>query len=191
VKRPLLILASQSEARQRLLKRMGRSFRAIPAEVDEESYKKRITDPRKLARVLARAKAEAVALKYERSVVIGSDQLVVFNGKVFGKPGSERKAIEQLRRFSGKSIQLLTAVCVLDQNSQRFEFVDKTEMRFRKLTADEIKTYVRADRPFECAGSFKFEQRGITLFDSIKSNDPSAIEGLPALRLETILRFIY
>jgi septum formation protein len=188
--KPSLVLASESEARKRLLKRAGFSFKTFPSNLDEDAVKNRISNPRKLVKTLARLKAETVQSipRFENAVVIGSDQAVVFENEIYGKPMTVSRAEKQLAKFSGKTIRLLTAVCVLDEKGRAHEFVDVTRMRFRKLSSREIREYVRKDRPLHCAGSFKFEQAGIQLFASLATSDPAAIEGLPILRLATLLR---
>ncbi|MES2856826.1 MAG: nucleoside triphosphate pyrophosphatase [Bdellovibrionota bacterium] len=188
---PRLILASQSEARQRLLKRLGLRFKCIPSKISEEPYKRKIKNPRLLAQTLARAKALDVASKQKRgAIVIGSDQVLVCGGIIFGKPGTRARAIEQLKTFSGRKIRLLTAVCVIDSEGREREFVDVTEMKFRKLSIEEITEYVRLDDPLQCAGSFKFEERGITLFQDLKTSDPTGIEGLPLIQLSAVLKTV-
>ncbi len=188
-----LILASESEARKRLLKKLRLPFITVSANVDEEPFKKKISNPRKLAQSLARLKAQSVAdlPAYRGCVVIGSDQVVVCSSKIYGKPGSQAGAEKQLREFSGKTIRLLTAVCVIDSKGREKEFVDLTKMKVRKLSSREIASYVKLDAPIHCAGSFKFESFGIALFDTIATSDPTAIEGLPVLRLARELRSIY
>jgi septum formation protein len=186
--RATLILASQSEARQRLLKRLGLSFEVQPAHLDEEAVAARISSPRRLVRRLAELKAATVASSHPKAIVIGSDQMLVCEGHIYGKPHTVEGACRQLARFSGKSISLLTAVCVTSPRKSGHVFVHETKMKFRKLTRQEIRAYVLADLPLECAGSFRFESRGIGLFDSIKTDDPTAIEGLPLIRLAKVLR---
>lgn len=183
----MLILASQSKARRRLLKRLGLSFHVCPADLDESAIAARIKVPRRLVRRLAELKADAIASKFPHAVVIGSDQVLICEGKIFGKPGSVAGAIRQLKRFSGKRISLLTAVSIQGPD-RRDSFVHETKMKFRKLSEAEIRAYVAVDRPLECAGSFRFESRGISLFDSIQTDDPTAIEGLPLIPLQRVLR---
>lgn len=182
-----LILASQSKARRRLLKRLGLSFRVCPADVDEESIQRKIKQPRKLVRVLAEMKAQAVASRFPSDVIIGSDQMLVCGRKIFGKPHTEAQARAQLRQCAGKTISLFTAVCVTGPSGSE-SYVHETRMKFRRLTDVEIADYVRRDQPLDCAGSFKFESYGISLFDSVETDDPSAIEGLPLISLARVLR---
>ncbi len=187
---PRIILASQSPARKRLLKRLGYSFQAIPAHLDEESY--RAASPRALVQLLAREKARAIAHQYPDAIVIGSDQMLVLGRRIFGKPQTEEKACEQLAACSGKTVSLLTALTVIippaQKKSREVSCLDVTRMKFHKLTAQEISDYVCQDQPLECAGSFKIEKNGLRLFETIETSDASAIEGLPALELNRILR---
>ena len=186
MKRERIVLASSSEARKRLLKRLGLEFEVRPAHLDEESVQKRIPDPRKLVAELSRLKARTVTA--DGAFVIGSDQVLVCDGKIYGKPHTSAKACGQLAKFSGKQIELLTGCCIRTPEGRERVFVHKTAMKFRKLGAREIGEYVHADQPLECAGSFKFESLGIGLFESVKTDDPTAIEGLPLLRVHKILR---
>jgi septum formation protein len=138
---------------------------------------------------LARQKAESVAASRPGAVVIGSDQVALRGGTLLGKPGTVERCIEQLRESSGREVAFLTAVHVVDGHHGRAEFhVDRTLVRFRTLTDDEINRYVAADRPLDCAGGFKAESLGIALFDSIESADPTALTGLPLIWLCGALR---
>ncbi|MFM7783725.1 MAG: Maf family protein, partial [Gammaproteobacteria bacterium] len=109
-------------------------------------------------------------------------------GEILNKPGTERRAIAQLRRASGQSASFLTGLCVLDARSGRFaSAVERCEVRFRALSDREIRDYVRREKPVDCAGSFKVEGLGITLFEQIRLRDPTALEGLPLIRLTELL----
>jgi septum formation protein len=182
-----LILASQSSARKRLLARLRVDFETIPADIDEAAVARKIRQPRRLVAVLAKMKAQAVADGREGRFVIGSDQVLVCGGRVFGKPLTRARAQSQLRAVSGRSISLLTAVCVIDPAGEQTSWVHETKMKFRKLTTREIADYVSLDQPLECSGSFKFESYGIGLFESVQTDDPTAIEGLPLLSLHGVL----
>ncbi len=183
----MLILASQSPARRRLLKRLGFKFKAVSPNVDEDKFQAKIKTPKTLVRVLADEKARAVAERFPEAVVIGSDQMMVCRSRVFGKPHTIRGACEQLAFCSGKTIELLTAVSVR-RGDVAESFVQTTKMKLRKLTKEEIEAYVKLDLPLECAGSFMFEKHGASLFESVITDDPTGIEGLPILRLNSILR---
>jgi septum formation protein len=183
---PPLILASSSVYRRELLARLGLAFTCRSPNVDEAA--KEAESPAVLARRLAAAKAEAVSrLAGKTAVVIGSDQVASLDGKQLDKPGGASRTSEQLRRSSGGEIQFHTAVTVLG-NTGREEALDLTRVRFRKLANAEIERYVELDKPFDCAGGFKAEALGISLFDSVESRDPTALIGLPLIALARILR---
>jgi septum formation protein len=184
---PKVVLASRSEARQRLLARLGVPFTVDVARIDEDDWKARESDPRKLASKLARAKAEEVFGRNPRAIVIGSDQVLALGKKIFGKPGTKKGAIDQLLQMSGRRARLLTAVSVVSQNGHR-SFLNITDLVFRPMPRAEIARYVRLDQPLGCAGSFMFEKHGIGLFKRVETEDPSAIEGLPLMKLAEVLR---
>jgi len=154
-------------------------------------------DERPLALVvrLARAKASAVALQHPDAWVIGSDQVAVRAGAqgelILGKPGTDALCIEQLRGSSGQTLSFLTAVAVVQHNGRAVhEFVDTTQVIFRALDDATIARYVALEAPLDCAGGFKSEGLGITLCESIDSVDPSALIGLPLIRLSSVLRSV-
>lgn len=181
-----LILASESTARRRLLARLGYKFHAIATDVDEDFYKLKIKSPIKLARTLALAKARAIQEFCPNDVIIGADQVLVYAGKVYGKPHTEARAREQLQKFAGRRVQLITAVAVLSPRHQTV-FVDKVKMQFRHLSSRDIRAYVERDRPLSCAGSFMFEKTGVALFSKVHASDLTSIEGLPLIRLHQAL----
>ena len=186
-----IVLASQSSARKRLLKRLGLSFSTRPAHLDEAAVQRRIVQPRALVLELSKLKARAVAndLKgnLKKAIVIGGDQVLVCQGKIFGKPLTEKKACAQLAAMSGRTVRLMTGVCVRAADGREIAFVQETKMKVRKLSREEIAAYVAYDQPLECSGSFKFESRGISLFSSVSTDDPTAIEGLPLMHLWSAL----
>lgn len=138
---------------------------------------------------LAEDKARRVALEYPDAVVIGSDQVAVFKGQVIGKPGSHDRAVAQLSQFSNQTVDFLTAVSVLRRETGFLEtHTDHTTVTFRPLQANEIDRYLKAEKPYDCAGAFKAEHMGITLFKRISSNDPTALTGLPLIRTSEMLR---
>ena len=175
-----VVLASTSAYRKALMMRLGIAFETARPEVDEEAYKARIADPVALVQVLSRAKAEAVAARFPGAVVIGSDQVAELEGEVFGKPHTPERAVEQLLRFSGRTHRLITGVAVFDGASGVWhETVQETRLLARAFDAAFARRYVERDRPLDCAGSYMFERSGITLFDRVETDDPTAIEGLP------------
>ena len=182
-----LILASTSVYRQSLLKKSGLSFQSLAPNCDEDEYKKHHPNPADLAATLARAKAESIFKKHPQSVVIGSDQVLEINGKAYGKAGSAEKACDQLMEFSGKTHQLLTAVCVLSPRGN-FEHLQTTRLKMRPLTKETLQRYVLRDQSWDCAGSYKIEESGLLLFEEIQTDDWSGIQGLPLLWLTGVLQ---
>jgi septum formation protein len=188
---PPLILASTSRYRRELLARLGLAFSSTPPGVDEAPQLGE--RPQALVARLARAKAAAVASRQPDAWVIGSDQTAVSSAagteSTLGKPGTEMRCMEQLRSCSGRTIVFLTAVAVMrQQDNALFEFIDSTRVTFRTLDAATIERYVAKERPLDCAGGFKSEGLGITLCESIDSADPTALIGLPLIRLSAALR---
>lgn len=182
-----LILASTSPYRRELLSRLGVPF-DVAAPGTEEGRRPG-EDPKAMVARLAREKAAAVAAKNDRGLVIGSDQCAVLGDIVLGKPGSYDKAVSQIAAASGHSVRFLTAVCLHDAVSgQVREALDETVVKFRKLDDVEIRRYVDREQPLDCAGSFKSEGLGITLFERIENRDPTALMGLPLIALSGLLR---
>ena len=138
---------------------------------------------------LARAKAEAVADRYPQAVIIGSDQAAVRGRVVLGKPGTEDRCVEQLRDASGQRVVFHTGVHIIDPRNRRHEaHIDTTTVHFRPLSDAEIRSYVARDQPLDCAGGFKVETLGVTLFERIESQDPTGLIGLPLIWLSSALR---
>lgn len=184
---PPLILASTSSHRRLLLERLGLPFTAVAPGVDETASVREPVEA--LVRRLSRAKAEAVAARHPGALVIGSDQAAEREGQILGKPGGHPEAVAQLKAASGKYLKFHTGLCFLDTRSgQRHEHLDVTRVIFRTLSEAEIERYLRAEQPYDCAGSFKSEGLGISLFEGIESNDPSALIGLPLIALCRFLR---
>lgn len=177
-----IILASASIYRKELLERLGIKFECIPADIDEDSYKAKIKDPAELAKTLAYEKAKVVFDKNPDAIVIGSDQLGFIDDQILGKTGSFEKSIDQLKLLSGKSHQLLTAYCIMD-NVKNVLRINKTTLKMKNLNDLQIKKYLSDDNPFDCAGSYKLELKGISLFEEIITSDHSAIIGLPLIEL--------
>ncbi|MBK0394331.1 Maf family nucleotide pyrophosphatase [Ramlibacter algicola] len=185
--RRTLILGSTSPYRRELLGRLKLDFDVMAPQVDETPRPGEA--PAALARRLALAKAHAVAAQRPHAVVIGSDQVADLAGEPLGKPGTHERATEQLRRMRGHSVVFQTAVAVVCRETG-FEQVDLAPVRvdFRSLGDDEIETYLRAEQPYDCAGSARSEGLGIALLDAIHSDDPSALVGLPLIRTCRMLR---
>lgn len=184
---PPLILASSSPYRAAMLERLGVPFTTRTSGIDETAEPGET--PESLARRLALAKAEHVAAGEIDTLVLGADQVASVNGEILGKPGGRDRAIEQLGRMSGEEVVYLSAIALLDQNRQRVDVVP-TRLRFRQLNRDEIVRYVDRDAPFDCAGSMRSEAGGIALLESMSSEDPTAIIGMPLIRISQWLRDI-
>ncbi len=185
---PEVILASASIYRQQLLQQIGLNFRAVSANIDEQVVQADLSlKPEEVAESLAKTKATSVAKLHPGFIVIGSDQVVKFEGETLGKPGSREKNIELLSRLCGKTHRLITAVCVISEQTC-CGFTDCTRLTMRPLTRAEIVRYVERDQAFDCAGGYRWESAGITLFEKIETEDHTAILGLPLIRLVTVLR---
>lgn len=191
---PSLVLASTSPYRRQLLLRVQIPFECLSPDVDEtpETGESALV----LAPRLAQAKARAVAVNRPGAWVVGCDQAVVLldgpqKGRVLGKPGSIQNCIEQLLDFSGRTLSFVTAVALVRHcDASLTEFMDDTRVRFRTLDRAAVERYVAREAPLDCAGGFKSEGLGITLCDTIESVDPSALIGLPLIRLCGALRAV-
>lgn len=179
---PTIFLASSSPYRRDLLDRFLKHYETVDPEVDENNDEG--LAPADLVRHLARKKAEAIAVNARRALVIGADQVAVIDDRILGKPGTHARAVEQLLAASGKSVTFLTAVCILDPvGRSRYEHTDKTIVRFRDFDRRLAETYLRHDEPYDCAGSFRIEGAGFVLFESVSTDDPTALIGLPMIWL--------
>lgn len=187
--RPKLILASTSRYRRELLARLRLPFSVQAPEVDESARPGE--SPAELASRLALAKALAVARAEPAAVVIGSDQVADLDGEAIGKPGSHERAQAQLRAMSGRTLVFRTAVAVvcLERGYEAQAIVPVT-VRVRTLADAEIEHYLRAETPYDCAGSAKVETLGIALLDAVESDDPTALVGLPLIRTCQMLRAV-
>jgi septum formation protein len=186
---PALVLASTSAYRRTLLERLGVPFRSREPRCDEPAIQREEvgTEPHRLAEKLALAKASSLVASEANAAIIGCDQLVAFEGRVFGKPHTSARAVDQLVAMAGRTHELITALIVI-RGGDIFRHTDITRLRMRELSTDAIERYVAADQPLDCAGSYKLESRGIALFDRIETDDHTAITGLPLIALVTILR---
>lgn len=183
---PRLVLASTSPYRRELLARLRLPFEAARPDVDESPLSGEA--PAALAIRLAEAKAAAVARGHGDAWVIGSDQVAELGGAPLGKPGSHERACAQLAAMAGQAVRFHTAVCLAHGDGRRLQALDTTTVRFRVLSGEEIARYVEAEQPLDCAGSFKSEGLGITLFEAIESRDPTALVGLPLIATAGLLR---
>jgi len=177
-----IILASTSPFRRELLTRLGLPFDCVPPEVNETPFPGETS--KELVRRLSEEKAQAVAKRYADAFVIGSDQVAVLDHQIIGKPGDHARAVAQLRAASGRRVEFLTGLCLLNRarNYIRVEVVPFTVI-FRTLTDDFIERYLRREQPYHCAGSFRSEGLGVVLFERLEGEDPTALIGLPLIRL--------
>ena len=182
-----VVLGSTSRYRRELLERLRLPFEVAAPEVDETPLPGEA--PAALATRLALAKAHAVAARFPEAVVIGSDQVADLHGQPLGKPGTHERATEQLRQMRGQTVVFQTALAVVC-HACGFEQADlaPVRVRFRALGDDEIEHYLRAEQPYDCAGSAKSEGLGIALLEAIDSDDPTALVGLPLIRTARMLR---
>lgn len=182
-----VVLGSTSVYRRELMARLRIPFEVAAPDVDETPLPGET--PEALARRLALAKARAVAARYPQAAVIGSDQVADLDGEPLGKPGTHARAVQQLQRMRGRTVVFQTAVAVvcLDSGFEQVE-IAPVRVQFRDLADDEIEAYLRAETPYDCAGSAKSEGLGITLLASIDNDDPTALVGLPLIRTCRLLR---
>ncbi|MBD3754622.1 MAG: septum formation inhibitor Maf [Gammaproteobacteria bacterium] len=184
---PPIVLGSSSAFRKQLLQKLQLPFSQFAPDIDETP----LPDETPLAMIerLSQLKAEAVARQFPDSIIIASDQCAVFANQPIGKPHTHENAVKQLQRFSGHSVLFYTGLVVFDPVAQKYyQRLDTTEVCFRKLEPTTIENYLRAEHPYNCAGSFKSEGLGITLFERINSQDPNALIGLPLIELTDIFR---
>ena len=185
--RASLILGSTSRYRREMLERLRIPFDVQAPHVDETPAHREA--PADLALRLAVAKARAVAALHPHAVVIGSDQVADLDGEPIGKPGTHAKATEQLRAMRGKAVVFQTAVAVVNQaTGYEGSALVPVTVRFRPLSDAEIEHYLRAEQPYDCAGSAKSEALGIALLSAIESDDPTALVGLPLIKTCELLR---
>ena len=182
-----LILGSSSTYRKSLLERLTVDFKCYSPDIDEAP--KPGEHPQDMVERLAITKAKKVAAQFPHSLIIGSDQTAVLNGAVIGKPMTEEKAIEQLTACSGRTVTFLTSLCLLNAENGNFQCrVIPFHVSFRELTAEQIRGYIKKEQPLNCAGSFKVEGLGITLFEKLEGEDPTSLIGLPLIALTEMLR---
>ncbi len=180
-----LILASQSPYRRAQLKSLGISHLAQSPLVNEEELKTKRTEPQELAAFLSEQKAISLKSQYPSDWILGADQLVNFKGEILGKTPDFDRARAQLQKLQGESHELITSFCLVGP-TQTFRHTDITQMHMRKLSLEEIEAYLKQDEPYDCAGTYKLEKAGISLFKRIESKDFTAIQGLPLIAFSQI-----
>ena len=190
-KRPVrLVLASSSPYRRELLERLRVPFDVISPDIDETPLPGETPEATAVRLSIAKARAAADRIGDTRdAIVIGSDQVATFDGRQIGKPGTHENAVAQLQAMRARTVDFHSALCVFDARTGGVQSADiVTRVRFRDYTDDEIEAYLRAETPYDCAGSAKSEGLGIALLDAIESDDPTALIGLPLITLTKMLR---
>lgn len=185
--KPRLILASSSRWRRQLLDRLALPYAWSSPDIDETPHPGE--SPTALVHRLAFTKADCIAADYPGHLIIGSDQVAVFDGVALGKPGDAATARAMLGRFSGQRVRFLTGLALID-TSRAWHRVchEHYDVMFRQLSSDEIARYVEREQPLDSAGSFRMEGLGITLFERLEGDDPNTLIGLPLIRLCALLR---
>ncbi len=182
-----LVLASSSPFRKALLEKLQLPFETDSPEVDETPVENESIEA--MVCRLAELKARALAAKYPDALIIGSDQSAALHGNVLNKPGSYEVAFEQLRAASGQSVTFYTGLCLLNSKSGQAETLcEPFIVKFRDLSDSEIENYLKQEEPYNCAGSFKSEALGISLFESLNGKDPNTLIGLPLIELCRMLK---
>lgn len=182
-----LVLGSRSSSRRALLDRLSIPFRVVPPDIDESALKGEA--PETLVRRLSEQKARAVAERVGSGLVIGSDQIALIDDRVLGKPGNHAANAAQLEMASGRWLEFRTGLVVLDAANGRIQVdVVPFAVKFKPLTAGDIEAYVSRERAYDCAGGFRAESLGCVLFERMRGDDPTALQGLPMIRLCEMLR---
>ncbi|WP_448213012.1 Maf family protein [Colwellia sp. MEBiC06753] len=181
-----LVLASTSPYRKSLLEKFNLAFDCAKPDIDETPLANESAP--ELVKRLAFEKAHYVARSTPNTLVIGSDQVAVHQGKILGKPHTVENAVKQLKAFSGQQVDFLTGLCVFDStNNTHQTIVEPFSVHFKPLTDKAIEQYVTAEMPLNCAGSFKCEGLGICLFEKLDGDDPNSLIGLPLIQLANLL----
>lgn len=184
---PALVLASSSPYRRALLQKLGLPFTCASPDINETPLPGE--DAHALTTRLAEQKTRALASRYPQALIIGSDQVCTHQGLILGKGGNREGAIKQLMLLNGQKVSFLTGLCLLNSSTgQSHTLVDTFKVHFRQLSQAQIDAYVDREKPFDCAGSFKSEGLGITLFERLEGDDPNSLVGLPLIRLSELLR---
>ncbi|MBJ7549431.1 Maf family protein [Marinomonas ostreistagni] len=183
-----LILGSSSKYRQSLLKRLQIPFTTLTPDIDESQFPNET--PRSYIERITKAKAHALTSQLDdTSILITSDQCATFNGTIIGKPHTKEKACEQLLNFSGKTVTFLTGLYTYSTHSHQSRYIlSEFKVTFRELSACEIERYIDLESPLDCAGSFKCEGLGVTLFEKMEGEDPTSLVGLPLIETCKSLR---
>jgi len=184
---PRLVLASTSPFRRELLSRLGLPFETTAPDTDETPLPGET--PEATALRLSEAKARAAATRFPDALIIGSDQVAVLDGKIYGKPGTHERAVKQLQTMRGRTVNFFTGLCLYNAatDTARVRGIP-TLVSFRNLSDAEIENYLRREQPYNCAGSAKSEGLGIAVIAAMEGSDPNALVGLPLIALCDLLR---
>jgi len=183
---PPLVLGSTSSFRREILKKLNLPFETAAPDIDESAREHE--KPQQLVLRLAEEKAKAVAAQFPRHLIIGSDQLALVNDVVLGKPGDHETAVRQLQQTSAQTVHFYTGLCLYNSLTGNLQSeVVPFDVVFRKLSTQQINHYLKAEQPYQCAGSFKSEGLGIALFERLIGDDPNTLIGLPLIRLVQML----
>lgn len=182
-----LVLGSTSPFRKSILEKLNLPFECAKPNVDETPLKNET--PQALVERLAIEKAKAVANEFPNALIIGSDQVAVCDGEILGKPHTFDNGVKQLTKFSNKAVTFYTGLCVFDSASNTIKsLVEPFIVHFNELSPSDITSYLKAEQPYNCAGSFKSEGLGICLFKKLEGDDPNTLIGLPLIKLVALLK---
>jgi len=181
-----LVLGSSSPLRKALLEKLDLSFDCDSPDIDETPLKNE--HPKDMVARLAKAKAQAIAQRHPQSIIIASDQCATLDGVIIGKPGDFENAFQQLKNASARVVTFYTSLCVFNAGTNQYqEIVEPYHVYFRELSDSQIENYLKKEEPYNCAGSFKSEGLGISLFERLEGNDPNTLIGLPLIELIKML----
>lgn len=181
-----LVLGSSSPFRRALLEKLGLEFETASPNIDETTIQNETAE--QLVYRLSQQKAAAIAKSYPEALIIGSDQVAVLDNTILGKPGNHDKAVEQLTNASGKKVRFLTGLTLLNaKTGQQQTCVEPFTVHFKQLSIKQIEYYLKQEQPYQCAGSFKSEGFGISLFSKLEGDDPNSLIGLPLIKLIEML----
>jgi len=182
-----LVLGSTSVFRKNILEKLNLPFECAKPNIDETALVNET--PQVLVERLAIEKAKAVADKFTNALIIGSDQVAVCDGEILGKPHNFDNGVIQLTKFSNKAVTFYTGLCILDSESNTVKsLVEPFIVHFNELSPSDIENYLKAEQPYNCAGSFKSEGLGICLFKKLEGEDPNTLIGLPLIKLVALLK---
>lgn len=182
-----LVLGSTSSFRKNILEKLNLAFECAKPNIDETALADET--PQALVERLAIEKAKAVTGQFPNALIIGSDQVAVCEGEILGKPHTFDNGVKQLTKFSNKAVTFYTGLCVLDSENNTVEsLVEPFIVHFNELSQTEIKNYLTAEQPYNCAGSFKSEGLGICLFKKLEGDDPNTLIGLPLIKLVALFK---